>query len=215
MKLKNLLTPFIMAGLLGLSSTASAEFDFGSPFDWFDDDDDYYDSRYSGRRGDGRDRWRRYDEWEPNYWRYRFFDDDSDDYIFDDFDGGDFFDDGNFFGDGNGRGRFDFDMNMDSDFDGFFDGDYDDDYRYRGDRYGGRNDRRASDRRTSDRRASDRPSRRDEGYRSGSRYNDDRYDDDYWRNYSRQYSNGGRMSRTPEYEQRRTRRDERQPRECR
>ena len=89
MKLKALLIYALTATLLGLSSTARADF-FSSPFDWMDDDDNNY--RYDrGGRGYGGDRWRRYDEWEPNYWRYRYFDDDSDDYFFDEFDG-DFFD---------------------------------------------------------------------------------------------------------------------------
>lgn len=212
MKLKTCLTYCILAGILSLPSTTAFSFDFDSPFDWFDDDDDYSDYRYGGRRGGyggyGRDRWKRYDEWEPNYWRYRYFDDDSDDYIFDDFDGGDFF------GDGNGRGRFNFDMNMDTDFDGDFDGDYDDDYRYRGDRYGrdyGRNYGR-----DYDRGGFGGLSRRPDRYRSGSRYNDDRYNDDYWRNYSRRYGDSSRrMSRTPEEERRRSERKDRQPVECR
>ena len=192
MKLKALLIYAFSAALLGLSSNASADF-FSSPFDWMDDDDDYY--RYDrGGRGYGRDRWRRYDEWEPNYWRYRYFDDDSDDYFFDEFDG-------DFFGDG--RGDFNFDMNMDFDTDSRFDGDYDNDYRYRGGdrrRYSRDYDRPAS--RYDDRSAP----RYDEGRRSGygDRYNDgrrsqgydDRYNDDYWRNYSQRY--GGSNRRIPD-----------------
>ncbi len=205
MKLRLYLTHCLFAGLLGFTSNAAVGFDFDSPFDWFDDDDDYYDYRYGGGRygGYGRDRWRRYDEWEPNYWRYRYFDDDSDDYIFDEFD------DGDFFGDGYGSGRFNFDMNFDTDFDGDFDGDFDDDYRYRGDRYG-RDYRRNYDRDFG------RLSRRPDRYRSGSRYSDDRYNDSYWRDYSRRYRDSDRrMSRTPEYERRRAERREKQPIECR
>lgn len=200
MKLKAFLSYFLTAGLLSLSSTTNAQFDFGGPFDMFDNDDDYNSYRDGGRRGYGRDRWRRYDEWEPNYWRYRFFDDDSEDYIFDNFDGGDFFDDGNFFGDGRGRGRFNFDMDMGSDFGGNYDGRYDDNYRYRGDRY-----RRGQGYRRDDGyRAYDQPPGRNDGYRgydggrenfrSGSRYNNDRYNDDYWRDYSRQNGGGSRSN---------------------
>lgn len=226
MKLKSFLSFFLMTGLLSLSSTANAQFDFGGPFDFFDNDDDYNSYRSGGRQGYGRERWRRYDEWEPNYWRYRFFDDDSDDYIFDEFDGGDFFDDGNFFGNGRGRGRFNFDMDMDSDFDGNYDGDYNSDFR-RDDRYGRRDNRYGNDDRQS-RRADqyrgssrygddDRQSRRADQNRSGSRSNDDNYDDDYWRNYSRRYdgSSRSRMSRTPDYERRRAEQESRKPVECR
>jgi len=169
MKLKALLIYALTATLLGLSSTARAEF-FSSPFDMWDDDNDNY--RYDrGGRGYGGERWRRYDEWEPNYWRYRYFDDDSDDYFFDEFDG-------DFFGDG--RGNSNFDMNMGFDGDTRFDGDHYNDYRYSGDR-----------RRNS--RNYDRPAPRyDDRRRSG---NDDRYNDDYWRDYSRQYDGNDRNRR--------------------
>ncbi len=190
MKLKHLLSYVLTTTLLGLSSGANADF-FDSPFDMWDNNDDYY--RYDrGGRGYGGDRWRRYDEWEPNYWRYRYFEDDSDDYFFDEFDG-------DFFGDG--RGDFDFDMNMNFDADSRFDGDYDNDYRYRGDgrRYGN---------------SYDRPSRRNDTRR---RYSDDgrRYQDSR-RSDSRRYENRGRrMSETPEVQRRRETRRAEQPVECR
>ena len=180
MKFKVLLIYALTATLLGLSSTARADF-FSSPFDMWDDDDNNY--RYDrGGRGYGRDRWRQYDEWEPNYWRYRYFDNDSDDYFFDEFDG-------DFFGDG--RGGFDFDMNMDSD--SRFDGRYDNDYRYSGDR--GRYENRYDDQYD---RGYDRPAPRyDDRRRSGNderrgSSNDDRYNDDYWRNYSQRYDGSNR-----------------------
>ena len=198
MKLKTILTPAIIAFSLILPPTANAQFDFGGPFDWMDNEDDY--SRYSrsgrGGRDYGRDRWRQYDEWEPNYWRYRYFDDDSDDYLFDD---NDFFDgdflDGDFLGDGRGRFNFDFD----TDFRGDYEGDYDSDYRYRGDRYSPDYDRRSrrpdrsrrTDRRTDDRRSDlDRRSNDDRYLNERSR--GDHYNDDYWREYSRQYDGNNR-----------------------
>ncbi len=188
MKLKSLLTYSFIAAMLSASSSASAAFDFGGPFDWFDNDDDYYryGSNARNNRGYGRERWRQYDEWEPNYWRYRYFDDDSNDYIFDEFDGGDFF------GDGNGRGRFNFDMNtnFDSDFDGNYDGRYDNRYRDY-DRYSDNGRYRGDNR---------------------SRRND-RYNDDYWRNYSS--NRGPRMSRTPEQQQRRSNQNRNKAVECR
>lgn len=193
MKLKNLLSYTLTAAILGLSSTANADF-FSGPFDMWDNDDDYY--RYNNRdgRGYGRDRWRQYDEWEPNYWRYRYFDDDSNDYFFDEFDG-------DFFGDG--RGDFNFDMNMDFDADSRYDGRYNNDYRYRGDqrRYGSDYDRPA-------RRYDERRRYGNEGRYQGSRQGD-----------SRRYGNSGRrMSETPEYQQYQRSREERrakQPAECR
>ena len=204
MKLKALLVYTLTFTLLGLSSTVRADF-FSSPFDWMDDDDDYYRYDRSGR-DNGRDRWRRYDEWEPNYWRYRYFDDDSDDYFFDEFDG-------DYFGDG--RGNFDFDMNMDFDADSRFDGDYDNDYRYRGDprryspgvRDGYSRDGYSRDGYSRDgySRDYDRPTPRSgSGYGDRRRQNnDDRYNDDYWRDYSQRYDGGSRRQPAPSSRDRR------------
>ncbi len=135
---------FALAGCLFLASGSPsfAAFNFGS-FDWFDDNNDRrysypytnpYRQGYSGRAPYSsrryEPRWTQYDEWEPNYWRYRYFDtddnwrpgygsgygpgrwDDDDDW-FDDmpFFGGD----NDFFGDGRGNGRFNFDFDMDFD----------------------------------------------------------------------------------------------------
>jgi hypothetical protein len=208
MKLKTLLSSISTVAMLGLSSSASAAFDFGNPFDMWDDNDDYRYYDRGGRGSYGGDRWRRYDEWEPNYWRYRYFDNDSDDYFLDEFDG-------DFFGDG--RGRFDFNMDMDSRFDNDYRNDFGNDDRYRGDRgYGdyGRPSRRSSQR--------DRYSNSDRygnynRYGSSDRYgNNDRYNDDYWRNYSQSFGSGNRrMSDTPERERRREERRAKQPVECR
>jgi hypothetical protein len=189
MKLKQLLSFTLTAGLLSLSSNASADF-FSGPFDMWDDDD--Y-SRYNSRdgRGYGGDRWRGYDEWEPNYWRYRYFDNDSDDYFFDEFDG-------DFFGDG--RGDMNFDMNMDFDADSRYDGDYSNDHRYRGDsrRYGSNYDR---------------PTRR---YDTRRRYsNEPRYQGSQRNNSQRYGNNGRRMSDTPQVQQRREQRRAEQSAECR
>ena len=183
MKLKTLLICSLIAGVLGLSSAARADF-FSSPFDWMDNDDDYRYDR--GGRGYGQDRWRQYDEWEPNYWRYRYFDNDSNDNFFDEFDG-------DFFGDG--RGDFNFDMNMGFDGNSRFDGDQNNDYRYRGDSR--RNDPgRYYDDRQRYSGDYDRPDARYNERRRST--NDDRYNDDYWRNYSQQYDGGSRrFSDTP------------------
>ena len=189
MKFKNLLSITLSATLLGLVPTANADF-FSSPFDMWDNNDDYNRYNYQNGRGYGRDRWRQYDEWEPNYWRYRYFDDDSNDYFFDEFDG-DYF--------GNGRGNFDFDMNMDFDADSRYDGRYDNDSRYRNDgrRYGNNYDR---------------PARRYDDRRYG---NDEAYEYNR-RSDSRRYGNSGRrMSDSPETQQRREQRRAEQPAECR
>jgi len=208
MKIRTLLTQSLLAGMLGFSANASAGFDFGSPFDWMDnDDDDNY--RYGARDGRGygnygRERWRQYDEWEPNYWRYRYFDDDSSDYFFDGFDGDGF---------GDGRGRFDFnmDMDMDMDSDSRFDG-YND-YRNRRGRgnFPGFDDFSSFD----DFPGFDRGRDSDRGYQSRDRGYDsdydnydrrparrapesnsrDQYNDDYWRDYSRRYNNGNERRR--------------------
>ena len=200
MKLKLLFTGALTATLIGFAPTASAG--FSGPFDFWDNDDDYY--RYGGP-GIRRDRWRRYDEWEPNYWRYRYFEDDSDDYIFDDFDDFDGFDgfddfDGDFMGDG----RFDFNMNMEVEGDSEFDGDWDDDYRY-GDRRYRRYDRpqRPAQRPAPRSRGFDRPARRD--YEAYQAYKRDRY----------RRSAQRRMSDTPEQQRRREQRRVQQPAECR
>ena len=184
MKIRTLLTQAILAGMLGFSANASAGFDFSSPFDMFDDNDDYYpysarDGRGYNSYGDGRERWRRYDEWEPNYWRYRYFDDDSRDYFFDGFDGDGF---------GDGRGRFDFNMNMDMDMDSDSRFDSYNDYENRGRRgrdFPGAVDRRYGDGRYGDRdrRYDNRPTRRAPEFNGRNQYNDD-----YWRDYSRRYN---------------------------
>lgn len=213
MKIRTLLTQSLLAAMLGFSANASAGFDFSSPFDWMDnDDDDYY--RYGARdgrggygdRGYGRERWRQYDEWEPNYWRYRYFDDDSRDYAFDGFDGDGF---------GDGRGRFDFDMNMDMDMDSDsrFDG-------YNDYRNGGRRNFPGFDNGPdfdnvpgfdsvpgfdNDRYSDGGYQRRDRSYdrdydsydrRPARRAPDssgrDQYNDDYWRNYSSRYNTNER-----------------------
>jgi len=189
MKLKQLLSFMLTAGLLSLSSSASADF-FSGPFDMWDDGENY---RYNSRDGRnyGSDRWRRYDEWEPDYWRYRYFDNNSDDYFFDEFGGNSF---------GDGRGDLNFDMNMNFDADSRYDGDYNNDYRYRGDsrRYGGNYDR---------------PSRR---YDTRRRYsNEPRYQNSRRSNSQRYGNNGRRMSDTPEIQQRREQRRAEQPVECR
>lgn len=187
MKINSLISHALLAAILGYCGTASAQFNFGSPFDWFDDDD-YRDSGRYDRgygRDRGRDQGRRNDEWEPDYWRERYFDD---------FDGGDFF------GDGFGRGRFGFDMDaeFDSDFDGRYDGDYD--QRYRG-RDGYRNQ--------------DQPYARDTR-RRGRNLNNDGYQDDYWRNYANDFDRRDRpMSRTPQGQQRNGQRRDNGPIECR
>lgn len=200
MKTKTLLNYALLASLLSFALPASAGFNFDSPFDWFDNNDnDYY--RYGDRGGPGGyyggDRWRQYDEWEPNYWRYRYFDDNSSDNFFD----------GNSFGDG--RGRFNFDMNMDMDTDSRFDGRGDG--RYYGDgRYDGRyDDRRYYDSgRTRDRGVSDPRNRRDypqrdqrrplDPYQGQSQGQGDQYNDDYWRQYSQHYNGQqGYNSRDP------------------
>ncbi len=185
MKLKYFLSYTLTATLLGLSSTANAEF-FNGPFDWWDNNDDYNRYNYRDGRGYGGDRWRRYDEWEPNYWRYRYFDNDSDDRFFDGF-GGDYF--------GDGRGDFNFDMNMGFDTDTRFDGDYDNRYRRDGRRYG--NDY-------------GQPSRR----YNARRYQEDNYRNSRG-NANRNYGNSRRMSETPEYQRRRETRRAEQPVECR
>jgi len=197
MKTKTLLSYSLLAGLLSFSIPASAGFSFDSPFDWFDNnnDSDYY--RYGDRGGHGNyggERWRQYDEWEPNYWRYRFFDNNSNDSFFD----------GNSFGDG--RGRFNFDMNMDMDtnsrFDGRGDGRYYGDGRYDGNRYDGRRyydgaqgrnraapaprDRRDYPQRDQ-RRAIDPYQGRSQG-QGQSQNQGDQYNDDYWRQYSQRYN---------------------------
>lgn len=64
-----------------LSFSFSANAGFSGPFNWFDNNDGYKRYDYRGGPGYGRDRWRRYDRWEPNYWRYRYFDDNSNDFI--------------------------------------------------------------------------------------------------------------------------------------
>lgn len=80
---KNLLVSITLgATLLGLSLSANAG--FSGPFDWWDSNDGY--NRYGYGPGYRGDRWRRYDKWEPNYWRYRYFDEDSRDYLPDQFD---------------------------------------------------------------------------------------------------------------------------------
>lgn len=190
MKLKTFLSCTLTATLLGLSSTANAEF-FNGPFDWWDNNDDYNRYNYRDGRGDGRgygrDRWRQYDEWEPNYWRYRYFDNDSNDNFLDEF-GGDSF--------GDGRGNFNFDMNMDVDTDTRFDGDYDNRYSRDGRRYGNDNYQ---------------PSRR---YNSRRGYGNDNYRNDR-RNDNRYYGNSRRMTETPEYQRQRETRRAEQPVECR
>ncbi len=89
MKLKSILKQLVILGLLGISSTASAGFNFGSPFDVMNNNDNY--NRYgpgNSRSGyGGGDRWSQYDQWEPNYWRYRYMDSNSRDNIFDQFNG--------------------------------------------------------------------------------------------------------------------------------
>ena len=186
MKFKNLLSYTLAATLLGLSSTASAQFSNG-PFDWMDSNDDYNRYNYQDGRGYGRDRWRQYDEWEPNYWRYRYFDNDSNDYFDDEF-GSDSF--------GGGRGKSNFGMNMDFDTDTRFDGDYDNRYSRDGRRYG--NDYYQ-------------PSRRNNARRS---YGNDSYRDSR-RSNNRYYGNSRRMSETPEYQRQRETRRAEQPVECR
>jgi len=189
MKIKTLLAQTLIAGMLGVSATASAGFNFSNPFDWADNNnnDDYRYGAPGGRggyQGDyGRDRWRQYDEWEPNYWRYRYFDDSSRDNLFDGFDGDGF---------GDGRGRFDFNMDMNMDTDSRFDG-YND-YRGRGDYRNYDYDSRRDDRRY-ERSAPPRPAPTAPQSDRGRYGNDnaDRYNDDYWRNYSQRYnSNDGR-----------------------
>ena len=200
MKIRTLLTQSLLAALLGFSANASAGFDFGSPFDWMDnDDDDYY--RYGARDGRGygnygRERWRQYDEWEPNYWRYRYFDDDSSDSFFNGFDGDGF---------GDGRGRFDFDMNMDMDMDSDSRFDGYNDYGYRGRRgrdFPGALDRRFGNEGYGDRdRGSydSRPARQAPESSGRSQYPNssggDQYNDDYWRNYSRRYNSNEQRRR--------------------
>jgi len=49
-----------------------------------------YSGRNSNDRGYGSERWNGYDQWQPNYWRYRYFDRNSPDYLPDQF-GGDQF----------------------------------------------------------------------------------------------------------------------------
>ncbi len=175
MKIKTLLTHALMAGLLGVSANASAGFSFDSPFDWFDNNDnDYYRYGDRGGRDYGRERWRQYDEWEPNYWRYRFFDDNSQDYVFDGF--------------GDGRGRFDFNMDMNMDMDGNSRYDGYNDYRGRGNYrdYGYSNQNRNYDRAAPAPRA---PMQRAPAQRAPQNNNSrDRYNDDYWRDYSQQYN---------------------------
>ncbi len=179
MKLKTSLICTFMFVLSGTSLSANADF-FSGPFDWWDNNDDY--NRYSdqGRRGYGQDRWRQYDEWEPNYWRYRFFDNDSDDRFYDRF-GGDQF--------GYGRNDFNFDMNMGFDGDSRYDGNYDNYYRSQDNRRGYTDRYQGRDSRDYDRRPA--PAPREYGE---PRYQDDgQYNDDYWRNYSRRY--GGSNNR--------------------
>ena len=188
MKLKPFLIFALAVPLVVLSSASRADF-FSSPFDMWDNNDDNY--RYDrGGRPNQRDRWRNYDEWEPNYWRYRYFDDDSNDYFFDEFDG-------DYFGDG--RGDFNFDMNMDFDGDSRYDGRYDNDYRYSGERrpYSS-NPYSSNDGRS---RNSGRPEPRYDERRGSA--NDDRYNDDYWRNYSQRYDGSRRQFDTNERDRRR------------
>ena len=209
MKFKLLLSGTLMAAMIGISPSANAG--FSGPFDFWEDDDSY--SRFGpGNRGYGRDRWNRYDEWEPNYWRYRYFEDDSDDYIFDEFDDfgdfGDFdgFDD--FDGDFLGDGRFDFNMNMDMDVEGDsdFESDYNNDYRRGARRYRRDYDRPAArnyERPAPARRAYDRPNRSD--YERYKAYKADKY----------RRSGQRRMSDTPEQQRRRDVRRSNKPVECR
>jgi hypothetical protein len=185
MKLKIRLICAFMLVLSGTSLTANAEF-FSDPLDWWDNNDDYDRYNYQDRRGYGRDRWRQYDEWEPNYWRYRFFDNDSNDRFYDRFDGNN---------SGYGRNDFNFDMNMGFDGDSRYDGDYDNDYRLQNDRRGYSN-RYPADR--SNRDYDRRPAPREYGE---PRYqNEDQYNDEYWRNYSRRYGSGNNRGGSDMYE---------------
>ncbi len=185
MKLKVSLIYAFMLVLSGTSLSANADF-FSSPFNWWDKDDGY--SRYDrGGRGYGQDRWRRYDEWEPNYWRYRFSDNDSNDRFYNRFDGDSF---------GYGRNDFNFDMNMGFDGNSRYDGNYDNYYRFGDDRrdYGDPNQSRYS--REYDRRAA--PAR---GEYAEPRYqNEDQYNDEYWRNYSRRYGGSNNRGRSDMYQ---------------
>jgi len=197
MKTKTLLSYTLLASLLSFSVPASAGFNFDSPFDWFDNNDnDYYRNGDRGGRGYyGGERWRQYDEWEPNYWRYRFFDDSSNDSFFD----------GNSFG--NGRGRFNFDMNMDMDtdsrFDGRGDGRYYGDGRYDDRRYynGGQGRDRGTPepryRRDNQQRSTQGGAPQSQRRPSGQSQGSDQYNDDYWRQYSQRYNNQEYDNRGP------------------
>jgi hypothetical protein len=213
MNLSKLLNVGLVATLLGSTFPASAGFNFGSPFDMWDNNDDYRSYDRGGRGYSNNDRWQRYDEWEPNYWRYRYFDDDSRDYVFDDY-GFDNFDNNGFsdgFGDGRGRLNFGMEFDMDSGYDGDYRNDFGNNFRN-----DFRNSGRSQDNRGYPEDRYDRydnrgyPEDRYDRYdnRSAPRYdsreqyrNDDQYNDDYWREYSRRSGNSGR--RAPDYPQRR------------
>lgn len=201
MKIKSLLT--LLAIMASVPNTATAGFNFSSPFDWADNGNN--SSRYgSGDRygnRNNRDSYKNYDQWEPNYWSKRYLDSDSSNFGFDRFRDNQFFDGGDFFGNTNSRnqGRFDFDMN--SNMDGRYDGEYDSRYQN-----------------------NNRDSGRYENYeRSGSNRNarqDDQYNDDYWRDYSsRQYNNRNsrnnrNMSRAPERQNQNKQKHQKQAVEC-
>ena len=166
----------LMLVLSGASLSTNADM-FSGPFDWLDNNDDYNRYNYRDGRGYGGDRWRQYDEWEPNYWRYRFSDNDSSDRFDDRFDG-DYF--------GYGRNNSNFDMNMGFGGDSLYDGNYDNDYRFQDDRrgYTDRYTDRYSGR--SNRDYDRRPAPRE--YTEPRYRNEDQYNDEYWRNYSRRYN---------------------------
>lgn len=199
MKFKSILVPALLLGLTGLSSTASAGFNFGSPFDAMNNNDNY--NRYD--RGYGGDRWDQYDRWEPNYWRNRYFDSDSRD---------------NFNGRsrGQGRGGSDFGMNADSRYSGRYDGDS---------RSQGERSRRfdydqppSRNRAGRDYSASQPYSGRNAGnhnsrsaydyYGNGKRQGGNRYDNG-------RYARDRGISETPERAQQRADRQAKQPAECR
>jgi len=214
MKIKSILMPVLLLSILGLSSTASAGFNFGSPFDVMDNNDNRYN------RGYGGDRWDQYDQWEPNYWRYRYFEGDSRDNFFDEFNGNSY-NNGRSRGQGRGRGGSDFGINADSRYNGQYDGNYEGDSRYRGersrrydyDRPPSRRSRAGQDYSTdqaySGRKANKRQPRSaydyyGNGYRQGAnRYENGRYQRDRG------------ISETPERLQQRAERKAKQPAECR
>jgi len=162
----------LMLVLSGASLSTNADM-FSGPFDWLDNNDDYNRYNYRDGRSYGGDRWRQYDEWEPNYWRYRFSDNDSSDRFDDRFDG-DYF--------GYGRNNSNFDMNMGFGGDSRYDGNYDNDYRFQDDRSGYTDRYSGRSNRDYDRRSAPRE------YTEPRYRNEDQYNDEYWRNYSRRYN---------------------------